>query len=189
MVADAIYRCKLNPWSMQCIMSHKTCTELWFASICFLCLITSKTDLRDSYTGRCMTKCDTKQWQISSKANYIPIYTCMFVKVTFKIPNMSGQQHSFTTHGRLFLRKCQSFWNRKCLDPVVTWTSNLRIQAECSTIWATEGRHLVSHVLEYWLWWYKYLCFSYLHLKCQLCASKRQQHSFSIPERMLFEEV
>ena len=27
-----------------------------------------------------------------------------------------GQQHSFSTHERVFLRKCQPYWDRKCLD-------------------------------------------------------------------------
>ena len=27
-----------------------------------------------------------------------------------------GQQHSFSTHERVFLWKCQRFWDRICLD-------------------------------------------------------------------------
>ena len=37
------------------------------------------------------------------------------------------QQLSFSTHERVFLRKCQSFWDRKCLDLRGTPTTNLRI--------------------------------------------------------------
>ena len=40
-----------------------------------------------------------------------------------------GQQHSFSTHERMFLRKCQRFWDRKCLDLRETRTPNHR---ECS---------------------------------------------------------
>ena len=29
---------------------------------------------------------------------------------------MNGQQHSFSTQERVLLGKCQSFWDRKCLD-------------------------------------------------------------------------
>ena len=42
------------------------------------------------------------------------------------------QQHSFSTHERVFLRKCKSFWDRKCLDMRVTRTPKFRIHAECS---------------------------------------------------------
>ena len=42
------------------------------------------------------------------------------------------QQHSFSTHERMFLWKCQSFWDRKCRDLRGTRTPNLRIHAECS---------------------------------------------------------
>ena len=58
-----------------------------------------------------------------------------------------GQQHSFSTHERVFLWKCQRFWDRKCLDLRGTRTPNLRIHAECSTHWAIRARHLLSHVL------------------------------------------
>ena len=37
------------------------------------------------------------------------------------------QQHSFSTHERVFLWQCQSFWDRKCLDLRGTWTPNLLI--------------------------------------------------------------
>ena len=36
-----------------------------------------------------------------------------------------GQQHSFSTHEQMFLWKCQSFWDRKCLDLRGTRTPNL----------------------------------------------------------------
>ena len=45
-----------------------------------------------------------------------------------------GQQHSFSTHERVFLWMCQRFWERKCLDLRVTRTPNLRIHAECSNL-------------------------------------------------------
>ena len=40
--------------------------------------------------------------------------------------------------------KCQSFWDRKCLDMRGTRTPNLRIHAECTNLLA---KHLLSHVL------------------------------------------
>ena len=51
-----------------------------------------------------------------------------------------GQQHSFSTHERVFLRKCQSFWDRKCLDLRGTGTPNLRIHAECSNHLSYQGQ-------------------------------------------------
>ena len=50
---------------------------------------------------------------------------------TFEMLTVHGQQHSFSTHERVFLGKCQSFWNRKCLDLRETRTPNLWIHAEC----------------------------------------------------------
>ena len=38
------------------------------------------------------------------------------VKLTFELLIVHGQQHSFSTHQWMFLWKCQSFWDRKCLD-------------------------------------------------------------------------
>ena len=38
------------------------------------------------------------------------------VKLTFEMLNVRGQQHSFSTHERVFLWKCRRFWDRKCLD-------------------------------------------------------------------------
>ena len=62
-------------------------------------------------------------------------YTSIFeVKLTFDMLTVRGQQHSFSTHGRVFLWKCQSFWDRKCLDLRGTRTPNLRIHAECSNL-------------------------------------------------------
>ena len=56
------------------------------------------------------------------------------VKLTFEMLTVRGQQHSFSTHERVFLGKCQSLWDRKCLDLRRTRTSNLRIHAECSNL-------------------------------------------------------
>ena len=67
-----------------------------------------------------------------------------------------GQQHSFSTHERVFLWKCQSFWYRKCLDLKGTRTPNLRIHANALTYWAIRAGHLLSHVFEHWPWRYRY---------------------------------
>ena len=44
------------------------------------------------------------------------------VNLTFDMLTVRRQQHSFSTHERVFLWKCKSFWDRKCLS--------LRIHAE-----------------------------------------------------------
>ena len=43
-------------------------------------------------------------------------YRYFEVKLTFEMLTVRGQQHSFSTHERMFLWKCQSFWDRKYLD-------------------------------------------------------------------------
>ena len=62
------------------------------------------------------------------------------VKLTFEMLTVRGQQHSFSTHERVFLWKCQSFCDRKCLDLRGTRTPNLRIHAECSNLLSYQGQ-------------------------------------------------
>ena len=62
------------------------------------------------------------------------------VKLTFEMLTVRGQQHSFSTHERMFLWKCQSFWDRKCLDLWGTRTPNLRIYAEGSNHLSCQGQ-------------------------------------------------
>ena len=50
-----------------------------------------------------------------------------------------GQQHSFSTHERVFLWKCQSFSDRKCLDLRGTRTPNLRIHGYWVITVAADG--------------------------------------------------
>ena len=64
------------------------------------------------------------------------------VKLTFNMVSVRGQQHSFSTHKRVFLWNCQSFWDRKCLDLRGTRTPNLRIHAECSNLLSYQGQTL-----------------------------------------------
>ena len=66
------------------------------------------------------------------------------------------QQHSISTHEQMFLWKCPSFWDRKCLNLKGTRTPNLSMHAECSYHFSYQGTHLLSHVFEYWLWWCGY---------------------------------
>ena len=62
---------------------------------------------------------------------------------------MCRQQHSFSPHKRMFLWKCQSFWDRKCLDLRGTQTPNLRIHGDSyrcriKIILCTHRRHLIN---------------------------------------------
>ena len=66
--------------------------------------------------------------------------TIFEVKLTFEKFTVHGQQHSFSTHGWVFLWKCQSFWDRKCLDLRTTRTPSLRIHAECSNYLSYQGQ-------------------------------------------------
>ena len=62
------------------------------------------------------------------------------VKLTFELLTVRERQHSFSTHERAFLWKCQSFWDRKCLALRGTRTPNLRIHAECCNILSYQGQ-------------------------------------------------
>ena len=79
------------------------------------------------------------------------------VKLTFEMLTVRGQQHSFSTHERVFLWKCQSFRNRKCLDLRGTRIPNQRIHAECSNLLSHQGQTFAVPYFEHWLW--RYRCF------------------------------
>ena len=59
------------------------------------------------------------------------------VKLTFEMLTVRGQQHSFSTHERMFLWQCQRFWDRKCLDPRGTRTPNFGFMPNALTIWVS----------------------------------------------------
>ena len=62
---------------------------------------------------------------------------------------VSGQQHSFSTHERMFLWKCRRFRDRGELEfPTFGFIPN------DLTTCAIRARQLLSHVFEYWFWWY-----------------------------------
>ena len=71
------------------------------------------------------------------------------VKLTF-------ETLTFSTHERVFFWKCQSFWDRKCLDLRGTRTSNLRIHAECSNLLSYQGQIFVVPCFEHWHCRYRY---------------------------------
>ena len=78
------------------------------------------------------------------------------VKLTFDMLTVRGQQHSFTTHERVFLWKCPDFWDRKYLDLRGTRTPNLRIHAECFSPLSYQGQTFAVPYFEHWLWRYRY---------------------------------
>ena len=81
------------------------------------------------------------------------------VKLTFEMLTVRWQQNSFSTHERMFLWKCQIFWDRKCLDLRGNRTTTFGFMLSTPTIWAIRVRHVLSHIFEYWLWRYRYMHF------------------------------
>ena len=79
------------------------------------------------------------------------------VKLTFEMLTVREQQHIFSTHERMFIWKCQSFWNRKFstwggLEPPI-----FGFMPNALTNWAIRARHSLFHVFFlYWLWRYRY---------------------------------
>ena len=67
-------------------------------------------------------------------------YRYFEVKLTFEMLTVRGQQHSWSTHARAFFWKCQSFWDRKCLDLRGTRIPNLWTHAECSNLLSYQGQ-------------------------------------------------
>ena len=68
---------------------------------------------------------------------YIPLCVCVcvcvcVVKLTFEMLTVRGETTFISTHERMFLWKCRSFWDRNCFYLRGTRIPNLRIQAEYS---------------------------------------------------------
>ena len=78
------------------------------------------------------------------------------VKLTFEMLTVRGQQHSFSTHERVFLWNCQSFWDRKCLDLRGTRTPNLRIHGEFSNLLSYQGHTFAVPCFWTLHWRYRY---------------------------------
>ena len=56
----------------------------------------------------------------------------------------------------MFLWKCRNFLHRKCLDRRGLEPSTFGFIPNAQTIWAFRAWHMLSHVFEYWLWWYSF---------------------------------
>ena len=79
------------------------------------------------------------------------------VKLTFEMLTMRGHQHSFSTHERLFLWKCQSFFEAENVSTCGGIESpSIGLIPNAITIWVIRAIYLLSHGFEYWLWWYRY---------------------------------
>ena len=96
------------------------------------------------------------------------------VKLTFERLTAHGQQYSFSTHERMFMWKCQSYWHRKSLNLRWARTPNLRIHAECSSHLSYQGTDLLSHGFEHWIWWYRYI-WSKVNIWSFVCMSASRQ--------------
>ena len=95
---------------------------------------------------------------------------------------MRGQQHSFSTQERMFLWKCRSFWDRKCLDLRGTRTPNLRIHAECSNHLGYQGQTFADPC--FWILALVVQIFFRVKLTFKTLPVRGQQHLFSTHERM-----
>ena len=90
------------------------------------------------------------------------------MKLTIEILPLRWQQHSFLDHKRMFLWNCRRFWDRECLGLRGLDHPTFVFMPNAITSWAIRARHLLSHVVEYWLWRYRYFVIK-LTLKCKLC--------------------
>ena len=79
----------------------------------------------------------------------------LFVKLLFEMATAHIQQHWFSTQEWVFLKNIYIL-RQQVSEPRGTWTPNLSIHAACSTIWDTRTRHIITYVLEHWVWRYIY---------------------------------
>ena len=100
-------------------------------------------------------------------------------KAIFKVKlTVHVQQHSFPTQGRMFLWKCQSFWDRKCLDLRGTRTPTFGFIPNALTTWAfaLQCCFFITGSGSTNIWEVK--------LTFEMLTGRGQQHSFSTQKRM-----
>ena len=85
------------------------------------------------------------------------IYRNSYVKLTFEMLTVHGQQHSFFTREQMFFRRCQSFETENVSTLGGLEPPTFGFMPNALTIRAVRARHLLSHLFEYWLWKYRYL--------------------------------
>ena len=81
---------------------------------------------------------------------------------------LCGEQHSFSTHGRMFFWKCQCFWGRKP-RPEGDSNPNLRIHVDCSNHLRYQGQTFAVPYFWHWLWRYRYF-WSKINIENDNCA-------------------
>ena len=91
-------------------------------------------------------------WIGNAKKDTVNHWVIFRVKLTFELLTVLRQQHSISTHERMFVWKCRRFRDRKCLDLRGTRTPIFGLMPNALTTWAIRVRQLLSHVFEYWLW-------------------------------------
>ena len=80
----------------------------------------------------------------------IYIYIWIFeVKLTFGMLTVRGQQHSFSPQERMFLWKCQSVWDRRCLDLRRTLYSIYVYNIKSIMPWSSSKMHFIINILGY----------------------------------------
>ena len=116
------------------------------------------------------------------------IYIYFEVKLTFEMLAVRGHKHSYSTHERVFLWKCQSFWDRKCLDLRGTRTPNLRIHAECFNLLSYQGQTFAVPCFYHWLWWYRYFLsrVNIWNVNCALTNSIHFRHTNGYSSESVF---
>ena len=96
-------------------------------------------------------------------------------------PSVDEQQHPFLTYERVFSRKCQRFWDRKCLDLRGTRIANLRIPAEFSSILSYQ-RQTFEHRL--WRCRYFWSKVNIWYLNCARATAFIFDTRTGVPENM-----
>ena len=127
---------------------------IWFQHTCIVCFVCYQwanswmfKEHKNLWNVMFIKQCGTCLFANMFPVIHFFICVCQYIKIflEFSKVNMwnvkSAQATAFiSTHERMFLWKCQSFWNRKCLDLRGTRTPHLRINAECSNYLSYQGQ-------------------------------------------------
>ena len=115
----------------------------------------------------------------TTKYSFYPVQTFKLKQHEWRL---EMKQHSFSKHEHMFLRKCQRFWDRNCLDLRGTRTPNLRIHAECSNHLSYQGQTFAVPCFEHWLWHYRYF---EVKLTFEILTSHKTTDVITFPRNLL----
>ena len=124
--------------------------------MCFWFLVWFQVILNEIYQRKVALKINIKML-VPCQSALVLLRYFFKVKLTFEMLTVRGQLHSFFDTRTGVLGKVSRFFET---ENVSTWGGlehpTFGFMPNALTYWAIRARHLLPHVVEYRLWWYRY---------------------------------